>query len=54
MGTQKIISGGLETYAIVIALFQIDVRDGKFYFFKNTLLFTDVKRNIAYGILFFT
>lgn len=43
----------METYKIVIILFQMDDKDTKFCFFQETFLLTDISMDIAFRIFFF-
>lgn len=54
MDPQKIDSSRLETFGIVIVLFQMDDNDGKFCFFNETSLLADINIDVAFEILFFS
>lgn len=54
MGAQKIDANWLETYQMIIALFQIDDKDKKFYSFKKTLLLSNISIDIVMRMYFLT
>lgn len=45
---QKIDDSRLETFKMVIALLQVDDKDGKFRFFKETFLLPEMSINITF------
>lgn len=51
MSIQKIDGSGLETYKIIIILFQMDGKDGKFCFFEIFFLLADISINVAFRML---
>lgn len=53
MDDRKIDKNRLEIYKIVIALFQINHKEGNSCLFRETLLLTDININIDYKMLFF-
>lgn len=50
---QKIDGSRLETYGMIIALVQVDDKDGKSHFFEKTLLLADISMDITFRIRFF-
>lgn len=54
VGAQKIDNRGLQTFKMVIALFQIDEKDKKSRFFEETFILADISINITFGIFFLT
>lgn len=52
--TQKIYGSRLKTYGMVILLFWVDNKDGKFRFFEETFLLADINIDVAFGIFFLT
>lgn len=49
---QKIDCNWLKTYGKVIAWFQLDNKDKKFYFFEKTILLAYIYMNVIFGISF--
>lgn len=54
MSVKKIDGSWLKTFGIVIALFKVEDKEGKFCFFKEIFLLADISINVAFGILFLT
>lgn len=53
-GAQKIYSSRLKTFEMVIASFQVDYKDRKSHFFKETFLLVDISISVAFGMIFLT
>lgn len=49
---QKINGGRLKTYKMIIVLFQIDNKDGKFCFFEKTFILAYISIDVAFGLFF--
>lgn len=54
MSAQKIDANRVEIFGMIITLFQVDNKDKKFRFFKETLLLADIRMYVAFEILFLT
>lgn len=52
VGIQKIAGSRLKTVGVVIAFFQIDDKDGKSRFIKETFWLADISIDIALGMPF--
>lgn len=52
MNTKKINGSRRETFGIVIALFQLDDKDRKSFFFKKTFLLVNISMIVAFGMPF--
>lgn len=50
---QKIDGSRREIYGIVIALFQMDDKEGKSCFFKKTILLADISIDISFKMIYF-
>lgn len=49
VSTQKINGSKLETYEIVIALFEVDDKVKKFRFFEKIILLANINKDVAFG-----
>lgn len=52
MNSQKLYSSRLETYEIIIILFQLNIKDEKFYCFEKTILLIDISIKVLFKIFF--
>lgn len=52
LSAQKIDGSRFETFRMVIALFQLDDKDGKSRYFGEIFLAANISINVAFGILF--
>lgn len=53
-GAEKIDDSKLETYVIIITLFQVDNKVKKFYFFEKSSLLADISIDVAFEMSFLT
>lgn len=54
MSAQKIDNIRLKSFAMIIALFEVDDKDRKFSFFEERFLPANINMNVNFGILFLT
>lgn len=54
MNAQKIDDSKLETFGMVIALFQVDNKDEKSCFFEEIFLLAEISIDVAFRMFFLT